>query len=169
MNCVFTDNIAFKLHTVGGRVDPATKTMSLGAVNTWDSGLNPAIALNNRTIAVEVHQGDGNPERIYYSVGSIDPTTKWVSFCARPCRVRRGARLIRERDEPTACRNRVSNYAARNTERRLPVNDKRVRSSLVSHIRPIHAKHIPRSFVFLLAFLFTAGHHEQQIDHLCHG
>lgn len=70
----------YKMYARGGRIDPVTLAVSFGNVNEWDSGQRPAIALNNSNIAVEVHQGDGNPERIYYSVGSIDPSTKWVSF-----------------------------------------------------------------------------------------
>lgn len=78
--CIIVFDSESKLYAVGGRVDPATKTVSFGDTNQWDSGLNPAIALNNSNIAVEVHQGNGNSQRVYYSVGSIDPATKWVSF-----------------------------------------------------------------------------------------
>lgn len=70
----------YKMYAVGGSVDPVAKTVSFGQTNEWDSGMNPSVALNNSNIAVETHQGDDNPLRIYYSVGSIDPNTKWVSF-----------------------------------------------------------------------------------------
>lgn len=71
---------AYEMYAVGGVADPEAKTVTFGEINGWDSGMRPAIALNNNNIAVEVHQGDGNTERVYYSVGSIDPTTYKVSF-----------------------------------------------------------------------------------------
>ncbi|HLP24283.1 MAG TPA: hypothetical protein VK477_01305, partial [Acidobacteriota bacterium] len=66
-----------------GEVDVATKTITWGAAINYQTGGNLAVALDDSNHVVEVHRGTiggANENKHYYRVGTLDPSTKTITW-----------------------------------------------------------------------------------------
>ena len=63
-----------------GIVNPSDKTISWGSSHKYDSGLKPRVSLNNKGIAVEVHESDGLSNNMWYHVGTVNSSEKKIDW-----------------------------------------------------------------------------------------
>lgn len=63
-----------------GIVNPGNKTIDWGGSHEYDSGVVPAIGLNNNGVVVEVHQTNGVDFSLWYHVGIVNSGNKTIDW-----------------------------------------------------------------------------------------
>ncbi len=72
-----------KLYYRVGTINTGTKTISWGSSSNYDTGGFLALAMNNNGYCVEIHKGSpggSNENNLYYRVGSVNFSTKTISW-----------------------------------------------------------------------------------------
>lgn len=63
-----------------GIVDTGKQTISFGDSQNYDVGSTPSVAVNNSNVVIEVHQSNGPSANLWYRVGTVDPSSKTLTF-----------------------------------------------------------------------------------------
>lgn len=75
-----SNGLSSKMWCHVGTVNAGARTIEFGGSQNYDSGVTPAIAINNHNVVVEVHQSDGASTNLWYRVGVVDAGRKTVDF-----------------------------------------------------------------------------------------